>query len=75
MLIASATTGETAWHDAAVQAALRGLGAYENGELPWPPGVNGGTYNPSLMLGEAGVGWFLLRCCAPDQMPSVLMLS
>jgi hypothetical protein len=36
-------------------------------------GVPGGTTNPSLMLGTAGIGYQLLRIAAPGQVPSALL--
>jgi lantibiotic modifying enzyme len=66
--------GEPAWSVPARQAAMRGIEMYENGDLPWPPGVTGGVDNPSLMLGNAGTGWFFLRLAAPETVPSVLYL-
>jgi lantibiotic modifying enzyme len=74
LLAGASTLGEPAWREAAEQAALRGIDTYENADLPWPPGVNGGVENPSLMLGSAGVGWFLLRVAQPD-VPSVLFFA
>ena len=75
VLLAGATAlGEPSLRQAAEQAALRGIDTYENADLPWPPGVNGGVENPSLMLGSAGVGWFLLRL-ATDNVPSVLYFA
>jgi len=74
LLAGASILGEPAWRQAAEQAALRGIDTYENADLPWPPGVNGGVENPSLMLGSAGVGWFLLRVAQPD-VPSVLFFA
>lgn len=36
-------------------------------------GVPGGTTNPSLMLGTAGIGYQLLRVAAPGRVPSILL--
>ena len=72
LLSAASILDEPSWRQAAEQAALRGIDTYEGADLPWPPGVNGGVENPSLMLGTAGVGLFLLRVAAPDGVPSVL---
>jgi lantibiotic modifying enzyme len=36
-------------------------------------GAPGGTANPSLMLGTAGIGYQLLRIAAPGQVPSALL--
>ena len=74
LLSGSAVLGEASWRQAAEQAAMRGIDTYEHADLPWPPGVNGGVENPSLMLGTAGVGWFMLRL-AIDDVPSVLYFA
>jgi lantibiotic modifying enzyme len=73
VLAAAQRLGDDSWHDRVAQAAARGVATYENAGLPWPPGVNGGVDNPSLMLGSAGTGWFFLRLAAPGAVPSVLM--
>jgi lantibiotic biosynthesis protein len=74
LLVGSEVLGDPAWQATAVRAASRGINTYEDGELPWPPGVNGGSENPSLMLGNAGVGWFFLRLADPLRVPSVLAM-
>jgi type 2 lantibiotic biosynthesis protein LanM len=38
-------------------------------------GVPLGVETPGLMVGLAGIGYGLLRCAAPDQVPSVLILE
>lgn len=54
-----------------VQNALQQHG---EGKRPWGTGVMGGVYDPSLLVGEAGIGHFLLRVSNPDT-PSVLCVS
>lgn len=52
-------------------------GAMERHELagvPWPGGVIGGGDDPSLMLGDAGIGYFYLRLADPT-VPSVLLVT
>jgi lantibiotic modifying enzyme len=39
----------------------------------WLSGVASGGPSPTLMLGDAGVGYFLLRLCEPGRVPSVLL--
>jgi lantibiotic modifying enzyme len=75
LLAGSEILGEPAWSVPALQAAVRGIETYESADLPWPPGVTGGTDNPSLMLGNAGTGWFFLRLAAPEHTPSVLFFG
>ena len=36
----------------------------------WRSGIRGGWPTPGLMLGEAGMGWTLLRMAAPERVPS-----
>ena len=40
----------------------------------WPSGVNAGGPNPSLMIGEAGIGYHLLRLTAAGSIPCILSL-
>jgi class II lanthipeptide synthase len=72
LLVAAERLGDSSWQEAVASAAARGVATYEQGDLPWPPGVTGGVDNPSLMLGSAGTGWFFLRLAAPTSIPSVL---
>lgn len=55
------------------ECAVAGLERYEERGLPWPCG-SGTVLTPSLMLGEAGIGYFLLRLVS-DHVPSVLLLK
>jgi lantibiotic modifying enzyme len=41
----------------------------------WPVGVVSGRNNPSLMLGQAGIGYALLRASYPDEVPSILLIE
>lgn len=56
------------------QAALRGIARYEDAGVPWPAGAAGGEPDPGLLLGEAGVGLFLLRL-ADSSVESVLLVT
>jgi lantibiotic modifying enzyme len=40
---------------------------------PWPCGVPSGRYNPSFMLGHAGIGYAFLRASDPGSTPSLLL--
>jgi lantibiotic modifying enzyme len=75
LLAGSEMLGDPSWSAAARQAAIRGIETYEQGDLPWPPGVTGGIDNPSLMLGNAGTGWFFLRLAFPETVKSVLIFG
>jgi lantibiotic modifying enzyme len=46
-----------------------------NGEVPWRCGVPSGRYNPSFMLGHAGIGYALLRAADPRSTPSLLLVE
>lgn len=41
----------------------------------WPSGTTTGKLNPTLMLGSAGVGHHFLRLHAPNQIPSLLLIT
>jgi hypothetical protein len=41
----------------------------------WPSGVPSRGPNPSLMLGTAGIGYWLLRLHDPEEVPSVLLMN
>ncbi|MDQ4024533.1 MAG: hypothetical protein M3217_03435 [Actinomycetota bacterium] len=41
----------------------------------WPTGAPAGGPNPSLMIGNAGIGHHLLRLSAPDEVPPILLLT
>lgn len=45
-----------------------------DGRAPWPCGTLGSVSDPGLLLGEAGIGFFLLRLARPD-VPSPLLLT
>jgi hypothetical protein len=53
---------------------LRGWERVEREDQPWPSGAVGAAADPSLLLGEAGVGHFYLRLHS-DEIPSVLLLK
>jgi lantibiotic biosynthesis protein len=44
-------------------------------EAPWTCGVPSGRYNPSFMLGYAGIGYGLLRAGDPKSTPSLLLIG
>ncbi len=54
--------------------AEKGIEEYEAQNKPWACGTMGGISDPSLMLGEAGIGYFLLRLYSKD-VDSVLVVQ
>lgn len=65
--------GEPELLEPAKVAALTGIERYENTGEPWSCGTMGGAQDPGLLLGEAGIGMFILRLARPD-VPSPIML-
>lgn len=55
------------------RVAVQGLETYENSGKPWPCGTQGQVADPSLLLGEAGIGVFFLRLADPET-PTILLL-
>jgi lantibiotic biosynthesis protein len=66
--------GEPELLRAAQAAALSGIARFEDAGLPWPCGTMGGVSDPGLLLGESGIGMFLLRLARPD-VPSPIFIS
>ena len=66
--------GEPGLLAAARESALAGIERFENAGEPWPCGTMGGVQDPGLMLGEAGIGLFLLRLARPE-VPSAIMIT
>ncbi|HKI18031.1 MAG TPA: lanthionine synthetase LanC family protein, partial [Isosphaeraceae bacterium] len=73
LLIAGQILKDASCHDRAM-ALGRGLIERHAAWDDWPSGVPSGGPNPSLMLGVAGVGYWLLRLNDPASVPSVLLL-
>ena len=63
------------YYPIAATAGYRGIELYERGRIPWPSGVAGGGFNPSLMLGVAGTGYFYLRLHDPARIGSILIVT
>lgn len=55
------------------EIALQGWEEYEAKGLPWPCGTMQGASDPGLLLGESGIGHWLLRLARPET-PSVLLV-
>jgi Lanthionine synthetase C-like protein/HopA1 effector protein family len=74
LLIAGKLLDESSYHARAISLA-RSLIARHAEPYGWPSGVPSGGPNPSLMLGDAGVGYWFLRLHAPETVPSILLLG
>jgi hypothetical protein len=66
--------GEPGLLRAAQATALAGIERYEDAGQPWPCGTMGGVSDPGLLLGESGIGMFLLRLARPD-VPSPIFIT
>jgi lantibiotic biosynthesis protein len=74
LLEASVVLKDANYSDIAEQKAIEGIEQYEMKSVPWPCGTAGGITDPSLLLGEAGIGYFLLRL-ADISVPSILAIK
>jgi len=75
LLLAADALGRPELRKEAEMAALRAIERYEEQRAPWPCGVPSAGESPNLMLGLAGIGYFLLRLCDSSKYPSVLLPS
>lgn len=66
--------GERELLEVPAAAADAGIERFENTGEPWPCGTMGAVSDPGLMLGEAGIGMFLLRLARPE-VPTPLALT
>ncbi len=73
LLTASELLGEQSYHERAI-ALARSLIDRHVSHGDWPSAVSSRGPNPSLMLGLAGVGYWLLRLHDPKAVPSLLLL-
>jgi hypothetical protein len=65
--------GDMTLLERAREVAMEGWKAYEAQGLPWPCGTMQGASDPGLLLGEAGIGLWLLRLARPET-PSILLV-
>ncbi len=72
-LLAAELLGHPELRQVAERAAREGIEIYEAQGRPWPCGTIRGVPDPSLLVGEAGIGAFYLRLADPET-PSVLLL-
>ena len=73
LLTAAAVLGRADLRDRGEARALQGVIKFEHSGAGWPSGAKGGQADPGLLLGDAGVGLFLLRLVSPD-VPSPLLV-
>jgi hypothetical protein len=71
-LLAAELLGNPELRQVVERAASQGIETYEARGRPWPCGTHGGVPDPSLLVGEAGIGAFYLRLADPET-PSVLL--
>jgi hypothetical protein len=74
LLVAGRLLGRGDLLRAAEERAARGQKDYEARGRPWPCGTIAGVADPSLLLGEAGIGYFFLRLL-DDATPAILCLG
>jgi lantibiotic biosynthesis protein len=73
LIIAADLLNRPELRNCADAVGLRGIGQFEDPALPWPCGVPGAGETPNLMLGLAGIGYFLLRLYDSQSVPTVLL--
>ena len=61
LLLAADALERPALRQEAEAAATRAIERFEERRAPWPCGVPGAGETPNLMLGTAGIGYFMLR--------------
>jgi lantibiotic biosynthesis protein len=74
LLYATAVLGDRQYAEQVIESWTR-IVRTRAAKAPWPCGVASGWNNPSLMLGDAGTGFSLLRAHEPDRTPSVLVIE
>jgi hypothetical protein len=74
LMVAARVLGEPELLERPRAVAMEGWEAYEAQGLRWPCGTMQGVPDPGLLLGEAGIGMFLLRLARPET-PSVLVVT
>ena len=73
VLTAGVLLEDRSYQDRAI-ALGRGLIDRYSEHGDWPTGLPGGGPNPSLLLGTAGIGYWLLRLDRPEKVPPLLRL-
>jgi len=72
LVVAARVFGDVSLYETARQRALKATDEFEFRDKSWPGGTIGAVADPSLMLGDAGVGYHLLRL-ANATVPSILL--
>ena len=72
--LAGKMLNDTAYCDRALDLGRILINRHSDSEV-WPSGVPSRGPNPSLMLGIAGIGYWLLRLHAPERVPSILLMN
>jgi hypothetical protein len=72
LILGSRILGNASWEQSAVHRALESIEQYEFSGAGWPSGTIGASSDPSLMLGDAGIGYYLLRLAHTDT-PSIVL--
>jgi hypothetical protein len=73
LLLAADFLGRPQLRHEAESAALRACERFEASRMPWPCGVPSAGETPNLLLGLAGIGYFLLRLYNSREVPTVLL--
>ena len=74
VLTAGVVLEEERFHDRSLTLAQTLIDRYSE-PSDWPTGTACGGPNPSLWLGTAGIGWWLLRVDDPAHIPCCLLLD
>ncbi|MDB4950867.1 MAG: hypothetical protein JWM27_3516 [Gemmatimonadetes bacterium] len=74
LLYGARVLGDDTLRTTAEDCMLTGVERWERPGVSWPCGTLGGVSDPGLLLGESGIGWFLLRLALPE-VPSVLLVT
>lgn len=73
LLMGAEVLGDASLRERAEECMREGCEAYGAADA-WPSGTMGAVPDPSLLLGDAGTGHFLLRLHSPE-VPSVLLVT
>jgi len=74
LMVGAAVLGDPSLLERPREVAMEGWAAYESQGRPWPCGTMQGVPDPGLLLGESGIGYFLLRLARPE-VPSILLVT
>ncbi len=74
LIYAANVFNSSVYLEIAKEMALRGIKKFEHKNVPWPCGTIDRVSDPSLMLGEAGIGYYLLRLYSA-RIPQILAIT